>query len=197
MDKNLEYKQIRALYNDKAVRVYQAYNNIIADEVIKLGHFGKSFKLERMTWIKPSFLWMMYRSGWATKVGQERILAIDIYRDKFDFILENAVSSNKGKLQLSENEWKTKIKLSNIRYQWDPERDLFGNPLNYRSIQLGLRGEIVRDYITNYIINIEDITSKVEQIFKLRKSKDIDSIIPDEIVYPVTPKAKLNLGMDK
>jgi hypothetical protein len=26
------------------------------------------------TWVKPSFLWMMYRSGWATTPGQERIL---------------------------------------------------------------------------------------------------------------------------
>ncbi|WP_422570328.1 DUF4291 family protein, partial [Erwinia billingiae] len=29
-----------------------------------------------MTWIKPSFLWMMYRSGWGMKdPGQKRILA--------------------------------------------------------------------------------------------------------------------------
>jgi hypothetical protein len=25
------------------------------------------FKVDRMTWVKPSFLWMTYRSGWATK----------------------------------------------------------------------------------------------------------------------------------
>jgi len=26
--------------------------------------------MNRMTWIKPNFLWMMYRSGWASKKNQ-------------------------------------------------------------------------------------------------------------------------------
>jgi hypothetical protein len=38
-----------------------------------------------MTWIKPSFLWMMYRCGWATKPGQERVLAIQITREGFEW----------------------------------------------------------------------------------------------------------------
>jgi hypothetical protein len=28
-----------------------------------------------MDWSKPNFLWMMYRSGWATKERRERIVA--------------------------------------------------------------------------------------------------------------------------
>ena len=36
----------------------------------------KDYSTTRMTWIKPNFLWMMYRSGWAEKKGQENILAI-------------------------------------------------------------------------------------------------------------------------
>ena len=61
-------RKIYAKFDDKTIRVYQAYNNKIADEAIKT----------RMTWIKPSFLWMMYRCGWAEKENQERVLAIDI-----------------------------------------------------------------------------------------------------------------------
>ena len=76
-------KKILALYDEDTIRVYQAYNARIADEVLSKGTFGLYFKMNRMTWIKPSFLWMMYRSGWATKVGQERILAIDIKRTGF------------------------------------------------------------------------------------------------------------------
>ena len=68
-------RKIYAKYDDKTIRVYQAYNNKIADEAIKLGTFGEHFSLTRMTWIKPSFLWMMYRCGWAEKENQER----DIY----------------------------------------------------------------------------------------------------------------------
>ena len=37
----------------KTIRVYQAYNDKIADEAIKLGTFGEHFSLTRMTWIKP------------------------------------------------------------------------------------------------------------------------------------------------
>ena len=68
-------RKIYAKFDDKTIRVYQAYNNKIADEAIKLGRFGEHFSLTRMTWIKPSFLWMMYRCGWAEKENQER----DIY----------------------------------------------------------------------------------------------------------------------
>ncbi|EFG35342.1 DUF4291 family protein [Fusobacterium vincentii] len=71
-------RKIYTKFDDKTIRVYQAYNNVIADEAIKLGTFGEHFSLTRMTWIKPSFLWMMYRCGWAEKENQERILAIDI-----------------------------------------------------------------------------------------------------------------------
>ena len=68
-------RKIYAKFDDKTIRVYQAYNNVIADEAIKLGTFGEHFSLTRMTWIKPSFLWMMYRCGWTEKENQER----DIY----------------------------------------------------------------------------------------------------------------------
>lgn len=67
-------KKINAIYNDKTIRVYQAFNEQIATEAVKLGTFGESFRRGRMTWIKPSFLWIMYRSGWAEKENQEHIL---------------------------------------------------------------------------------------------------------------------------
>ena len=59
--KKEEERNIYAVFDDKTIRVYQAYNNEIADEALKLGRFGSKFSLTRMTWIKPSFLWMMYR----------------------------------------------------------------------------------------------------------------------------------------
>lgn len=95
-DSNSEFQtqDIRALYNEKTIRIYQAYNERIANEAIKLGTFGYLFNMDRMTWIKPSFLWIMYRSGWAKKDGQERILAIDIKREGFEEIIENAVLSS-------------------------------------------------------------------------------------------------------
>ena len=50
--------------------------------------------MERMTWIKPSFLWMMYRAGWGKKdENQKRILAIDISIEGFEWALEHSLLS--------------------------------------------------------------------------------------------------------
>lgn len=185
-------KEIRAFYTEDTVRVYQAYNKVIADEAVKNGTFGSSFKLDRMTWIKPSFLWMMYRCGWGTKEKQEHILAIDLKREAFDYIVQNAIiSTYDDNMGISHEEWKEQIKTSEIRCQWDPERDLFGNPLEYRSIQLGLRGNAVQKYVNDWIVSIEDIT---EYVMKLREQKsrgmDINSLLPTERIYSVNHLGK-------
>ncbi|WP_425365083.1 DUF4291 family protein [Eubacterium ruminantium] len=39
----------------------------IANEAVAKGAFGSHFSMNRMSWIKPSFLWMMYRCGWCGK----------------------------------------------------------------------------------------------------------------------------------
>ena len=140
--KKEEERNIYAVFDEKTIKVYQAYNNEIADEALKLGKFGSKFSLNRMTWIKPSFLWMMYRSGWATKQGQERILAIDLKREGFDEIVKNSVfSSFREVSDLSKEEWKEKLENSEVRCQWDPDRDIYGNPIGRRAIQLGIKGE--------------------------------------------------------
>ena len=87
------YRQIRARYDSETVRVYQAYRPEIADAAVAAGRFVPPFSLDRMTWIKPSFLWMMYRCGWATKPGQERVLAVDITREGFEWALSHSCLS--------------------------------------------------------------------------------------------------------
>ncbi len=181
------YREIRALYTEDTIRVYQAYNQAIADEAVKNGTFQGNFKLDRMTWIKPSFLWMMYRCGWGTKENQERVLAIDIKREAFDFIVKNAVLSTYNEnMGISYIDWKKQIKESNIRCQWDPERDIFGNPLEYRSIQLGLRGEAVWKYVHEWIVDITDITDYVRELREKKKMGiDIGPLLPKEEKYSV------------
>src|SRR5467141_3875887 len=76
---------IRAAYSDHTIRVYQAYRPEIAVPVLEAGRFVPAFQMGRMTWIKLSFNWMMYRSGYATKPGQEVILGIDITRKGFEW----------------------------------------------------------------------------------------------------------------
>jgi len=179
--------EIRALYTNDTIRVYQAYNAIIAREAVEKGTFGNNFKMNRMTWIKPSFLWMMYRCDWGTKENQEYVLAIDIKREAFDYIVENAVlSTYKESLGISLKEWKELIKHSTIRCQWDPERDIYGNPLNYHSIQLGLRGAAVYQFVNEWIVQIIDISEYVKDLREQKNAgKDIQQLLPQEKVYKI------------
>ena len=183
--KKEEERNIYAVFDDKTIRVYQAYNNEIADEALKLGKFGNKFSLNRMTWIKPSFLWMMYRSGWASKQGQERILAIDLKGEGFDEIVKNAVlSSFREVSDLSKEEWKEKLENSEVRCQWDPDRDIYGNPIRRRAIQLGIKGETVRKYVNEWIVNITDVTDKViEMRNSIQNGTFLEFVLPQERKY--------------
>ena len=74
------YRKIRASYDRDSVVVYQAFRDQIAKPAIAQGKFVAPFSWGRMTWIKPSFLWMMARCHWGKKSGQENVLAIRIRR---------------------------------------------------------------------------------------------------------------------
>ncbi|GFZ91567.1 hypothetical protein GCM10008018_42290 [Paenibacillus marchantiophytorum] len=195
--KHAEEKIIFAHYNEKTIRVYQAYNHKIADEAVELGSFGASFKMERMTWIKPSFLWMMYRSGWGTKIDQERILAIDISREGFDAILSDVVlSSFHSDAYVSLDEWKLKLQNSQVRCQWDPDRDIHGNPLHRRAVQLGLKGDMVENYVHKWIVEVNDITEHVIQIREAIQLNSFEvSMLPNEREYHLDDCIQRTLGM--
>ena len=137
-------KQIRAVYTDTTIRVYQAYSDAIADAALAAGQFvSPPFKMERMTWIKPSFLWMMYRAGWGGKDdNQKRILAIDISRSGFEWALRHACLSHPP-AGMDSATWQQTKAAHPVRIQWDPERSLKLEPLPHRSIQIGLTGEAV------------------------------------------------------
>lgn len=179
--------ETRAVFTDQTVRVYQAFPVEIAEEVVRLGSFGPHFKMDRMSWIKPSFLWIMYRCGWGMKPGQERVLAADIKRTAFDYAVNNAVASSFSKSNFTDyKEWHQQVKQSDIRCQWDPERDIYGNPLDYRSLQIGLRREALRLYVKDWIVKIEDITGYVKMLAaEKRNGTDISKKLPAEKMYQI------------
>ena len=184
-------KEIRAVYTDETIRVYQAYNKTIAEEAVKNGTFGAHFSMSRMTWIKPSFLWMMYRCGWARKENQEHVLAIDIKRTGFDKAVNSAVISTFSEdLGITKEEWQKRVKESDVRVQWDPEKDIDGNNLHYRSLQLGLRGKAVEEYVHDWIVKVTDITDYVNDLNALRiNNEDISDRLPKEMVYKMNSLA--------
>jgi Domain of unknown function (DUF4291) len=158
-------RQIRAFYGPETIRVYQAFSDEIADSALKAQTFvSPPFSMSRMTWIKPSFLWMMYRSGWGKKdSGQKRIIAIDITHEGFAWAIEHSCQSHPD-LGMSPEDWAAVKERSPVRVQWDPERDLHHNSLPYRAIQVGLGGEAVRRYVTEWIVRISDETLHASMI---------------------------------
>lgn len=178
---------ILAQYDTDSIVVYQAYRPAIGDFAAQHGYFGGEFKLSRMTWIKPNFLWMMYRSGWGAKPGQEVILAIRLHRSAFDSILAQAVhSSFQSGLYENQESWQKAVQTSDVRLQWDPDHNPAGNKLERRAIQLGLRGEAIRKYAQEWIIDIEDISGFVAEQRQHVVSSNYEALLtPAESPYPV------------
>lgn len=174
--------------NDLIV-VYQAYNKQIAEYATtnqKLG--GNHFSYNRMSWIKPNFLWMMYRCGWAEKENQENVIAIWIKQSDFEIILDNAVySSFQESIYESKGKWKNELEQKNVRLQWDPDHDPFGNKQERRAIQLGLKGDTLKVFGEEMIQKIENITNfvKTQKQF-VDKSKIENLIVPTERPYKTT-----------
>lgn len=180
-------RHIMAQFDADSVVVYQAYRPAIGLFAVQNQRFGGEFSMNRMSWIKPNFLWMMYRSGWGTKEGQEITLGVRLRRSGFEEILRQAVhSSYVPGIYASPQDWKTRLAHSPVRLQWDPDHDPLGGKQERRAIQLGLAGEVLRQYAHQWIVSIEDISAFVaEQRAKLEVDGFANLITPREEIYPV------------
>ncbi|CAO3618716.1 unnamed protein product [Cunninghamella echinulata] len=138
-----------AQFDNTSVVVYIAVSKSIAKYAVEhqtLSGVGSEFKLNRTSWIKPSFLFMNQRSWWNTKdlhqVGddyakQARTLAIRIRRDTFDHWIDHAITNayppsqqhtysdgdEGGESIMTDIEkWKQDKLNANVTYQWVPDR---------------------------------------------------------------------------
>ncbi|THF87714.1 DUF4291 domain-containing protein [Deinococcus sp. KSM4-11] len=189
-------KHILSQSDAEHIVVYQAYRPEIAKYAVETGRFGGGFSFTRMSWIKPNFLWMMSRSGWASKDGQTHVLALTLPRVHFDSLLRDAVASSATAApHLTADEWKEAVATSNVRLQWDPDNAPDGRPLARRALQLGLRGETLRRFGDEWLVSVEDVTAFVhEQRGNLDRLERL--VTPAEDVYPVSdPGTRQRLGL--
>ena len=116
-------QHILAQFDEHSVVVYQAFRPEIADYAVANQSFAGCpvYNPNRMTWIKTNFLWMMFRSKWASKPKQERILAIFLRRERFDYYLSCA--RKKGSVRGEQG---------TVRLQWDPDHFPDGSRHPYR-----------------------------------------------------------------
>lgn len=189
-------KVILASFDEDTITVYQAFSPAIALPSVAAKRMCGAFSLQRMSWIKPNFLWMMYRSGWARKEGQEHVLAIRMSRAGFDTILASAVASSwRASGMAVEEEWQAAVSRSDVRLQWDPDHAPGGAPLPRKAIQLGLRAEALRRYVEEWTVDIEDITPFVRQQRQAWEKDPNTLLCPSERPYPVTAEIAARLGM--
>lgn len=181
--------EIRADFDRDTVAVYQAYPPAIADTALAAGRFVPPFSFHRMTWIKPSFLWLMHRSNWGQKSGQERVLCVRIKRTAWEKALSLAVlTSFTPDVFADHEEWTERFAAAQVHLQWDPERSLRGAGLPYDSIQVGLSRHVIHEFVAEWVVRIEDHTSRVRKMCDLIQSGRADKakrLLPPERVYPV------------
>ena len=206
----------RGEWDAEGVYVYQAYRPEIADWAVTNQTFGGPlWKPHRMTWIKPSLAWMLYRSGYGHKKGQDRILKIKLSHDTMATLLSHCkcVDTNRNtKLakmtRITQQQQQEDGHVGGVgRIQWDPERDLFqADPnkkvprrmLRQRAIQIGLAGSL-SEYYVDHILSIEDVTQLAHVVGEAHKATDTNAAmesllhrLPKERSYlPVLAEEKL------
>jgi hypothetical protein len=182
--------EIRADFDRETIVMYQAYAPKIAEAAVQAQRFVPPFSFNRMTWIKPSFLWLMHRSNWGQKSGQEHVLGVRITRGGWEKALSLAVlTSFEPGVFASPADWAKQFAKAKVHVQWDPERSLRGTGLPYSSIQIGLSRHIIREYVEDWIVGIEDYTPRVRKIYNLLQSGQADKAkrqLPPERLYSVS-----------
>ncbi|MEE1740347.1 DUF4291 domain-containing protein [Streptomyces sp. BE147] len=183
-------RQIRAQYDARTIVVYQAYSPAVADPALRAGRFVAPFSFSRMTWIKPSFLWLMHRSNWARKPGQERVLAVRITREGWEEALSQAVLTTSDPARVAR---------AAVHVQWDPERSLRGAALNHYSIQVGVGRGLIRTFVDDWIVDLTDVTAQARRIAGLAQgghTAKARRLLPPERVCPAPATTAGRLRID-
>ena len=193
-------RHILAHFDDESIVVYQAYNPSIGRFAVEHGRLGGEFSYSRMSWVKPNFLWMMYRSGWGTKVNQEMTLALRLRRSFFDAILAEAVPSSWDRDSFAtQEEWASAVGRSSVRLQWDPDHHPSGAKLERRAIQLGMRGEVLEAFGQRELMEVVDLTEFVAEQRANASASGLSALLtPTERVYvPSNDAIVARLGLSR
>jgi len=193
-------RRIRADFDAATIVVYQAYSQAVAGAALEAGRFVAPFSFTRMTWIKPSFLWLMHRSNWGHKPGQERVLAVRIIRAGWELALSEAVlTTPEPSVHGSAAAWRTAFAGARVHVQWDPERSLRGTPLNHYSIQVGIGRALIRTFADDWVVGLADLTPTVHAIAGLVRagqSARAQRLLPPERPYPLEPAIARRIQAD-
>jgi hypothetical protein len=83
----------------------------------------------------------------------------------------------------TQENWKTELDKTSVRLQWDPDHDPYGNKQERKAIQIGMKGEVLKKFCSEWIVKIEDITDFVKEEYKKVLANKIEEVnVPYEEV---------------
>lgn len=190
-------KRIYAQYDDDGIFVYQAFKHKTVVRAAAEGRFGKGFNRDRMTWIKPSFAWILHRSAYATKHRMDGIAKIKLSHEGFLEILNQSINTEfDERLYPSKTAWRRALDLSEVRHQWDGDRDYKCRPTDQYAIQIALSGAIVGKYVEEWTLGIEDVTDLARAVGEAVRNKKRIPECPELSVYDVDANLSSKLGIE-
>lgn len=224
-------REIRAIHDSDTVRVYQAYNADIADAAVSANSFrapmeAGTWSPTRISWIKPSAVWMAYRCGWTIMkdANQARVLALDVSRDRFQSLLMQA--------KVTDDSAPGECVHYPVVVQWDPERFMCRgknrardddasatdkptrdkNAMTtdvrwMRSIQIGIRGRALGEQTfldPGFVLKITDVTESFKRAHCALMAADVraaaEALWPDRkeerMLVPLQLREVLNMDCD-
>lgn len=129
------------------------------------------------------------------------MLAIEITREGFEWALAHAcLSHSSPRLYADQAAWEKCKDESPVRVQWDPERDFEFRPLEYRSLQVGLKGEAVDRYVDEWTVGIRDVTGLMEEVGRLVSEGELEEAkgkMPVEEQYILPADVARAIGADE
>jgi hypothetical protein len=191
-------REFIAEYDADFVHFYQAYSDRIADAALRDGRFSDGWRPDRATWIKPSIEWMLYRSGYARKPGQERVLRLGIRHADLLDILGRSLIADFVPADGDERARVSAMDRHPVRVQWDPARDLALRRMPWRAIQIGITSRVAERFRDRWVATIEDVTATVRRIeAAVRERQPASAIVLPGLQreYALPDSIRARLGM--
>ena len=182
--------------DSKTIVVYQSLSREISRPAIKNKRFAAPFDFNRLSWVKPSFLWTMHRTNWGRL--DDCILGVRIDRVGLFGLLSESVSAKYESIQFPKKcKWDKLVRKNGVLTQWDPEYDLMDCRMNRMAIQIGLRGDALKFYASDLIVEINDLTDFVREQRNRIQSRRLDEVVvPLEQVVQVDSSLANWLGIE-
>ncbi len=143
--------------------------------------FSDCFNVNRMTWVKTSLLWTLWRSEWGHKKGQERILQVNVFDDFISSLFDRAIQTKD--ISKSDPTCETDVLL-----QYDPDRRIIGrwwitgrmdfHAEGGRTAHFGLRKQALTEFLE--YINLGSMTDITHIVHRLLSERPLH---PTEKLY--------------